>query len=81
MAAAPLHQIAGHFAHRALRQGGWDHGNDNDVRGAQHLLAGFGQARRTIEDDAVIILAQTFDQLGQPLLLVHFAEQMVQAAQ
>ena len=74
MIPAALHQIARHLAHRALRQGGGDDRDDDQVGGAQHLLAGFGEARRAIEDDAVIILAQAVDQLGQPLLLVHLAE-------
>ena len=81
MIAAALHQIAGDFAHGALRQGGRDDRDDDQVGGAEHLLAGFGQAGRAVEDDAVIIAAQAFDQLGQPLLLVHFAEQMIETAQ
>ena len=81
MGAAALHQVARDFPHRPLRQGRGDDRDDDDVGGAQHLFAGFGEAGRAIEDDAVIIAAQRFDQPGEPLLLVHLAEEMIEPAQ
>jgi hypothetical protein len=70
-----------HLVERALGEWRGDQGNEDEVGGAQHLLAGIGQAGRCVEDDPVIVLAEPLDQLEQPLLLVEIVQEMVEPAQ
>ena len=66
---------------RALRQRRGDDRDEDDVGGAHHLLAGLGEARRAIEDDAVVALGQRFEQLGEPLLLAEIEQEAIEPAQ
>jgi len=73
LAAAPdqrLDQIVERFAGE---RGGNDR-HDEDVGGVQHLLGGFGEAGRAIQDDTLVALLQAFQQTGEALLLAQLEQ-------
>ena len=69
MALAAAAHFLDHHLEGAGRKRGGRQGHDHQIGGAHHLRRQLVEHRRAIEDDAVIILGERRDQLGQPLLL------------
>jgi hypothetical protein len=65
---------------RAFRQWRRDRRHNHNIGVAQDLLAGLGQAGRTIENDPVIILAHLLEQFAEMPLFIDLEKQPVEAA-
>ena len=50
------------------RQGGGDHGHEDVVRGVEDVLGQQGDVRRAVEKDALVVVLERAQHLGQPVV-------------
>ena len=59
MLTAAANEEGCNFAECALRQRRGNNGHDHQIRCMKNLLAQFGESRRTIKNDAVVVFGET----------------------
>jgi hypothetical protein len=73
--------VGDHVLVGADRQGRRRDGNHDQVNSTENLLADFGQAGRTVEDDSIVVRPQRTQQLAQALRRLFFDKLNVELTQ
>ncbi len=81
MLAAALDEEGREVVQRLLHERRRDHGDDEQVRCVQDLVAGLVEAGRAVEEHAVIMLVEIFDELGEALALAKLDQHALKVAQ